>query len=207
MKVILVGGFLGSGKTSVVLQMARYLTGVADTAVSSAVSGKAPETRVVIIENEIGEVGIDDRVLEASGLQVQGLFSGCVCCTLSGELVTTLRQIKETINPQYLIMEATGVAYPQTIREVLDEAFTNMDCTICCITDAGRWKRLSTALENVIRPQLSGADLILINKIDLVDAAALAAVETSIRAINGQAACFPVSALKPVDTAIWDRLR
>ncbi|GHU96749.1 hypothetical protein FACS189483_00600 [Spirochaetia bacterium] len=204
MKVILVGGFLGSGKTSVVLQMARYLTGVADTADSAAVSGTA---KVVIIENEIGEVGIDDRVLEASGLQVQGLFSGCVCCTLSGELVTTLRQIKETINPKYLIMEATGVAYPQTIREVLDEAFTNLDCTICCITDAGRWQRLSTALENVIRPQLSGADLILINKIDLVDAAAFTAVETSIRAINGQAACFPVSALKPVDTAIWDRLR
>ncbi|GHU07797.1 hypothetical protein FACS1894151_02680 [Spirochaetia bacterium] len=196
MKIILVGGFLGSGKTSIVLQMARYLTGKAETA----------GTKVAIIENEIGEVGIDDRVLQGAGFQVRGLFSGCVCCTMSGELVVTLRDIIKNLNPEYLIMEATGVAYPSNIKEVLEEAFSDLNCKICCIADAGRWQRLLIPLQNIIRPQLEGADIILINKIDLVDGAALEAVDASIKNLNPGSACFHVSALKPVDTAIWDML-
>jgi hypothetical protein len=88
LETIIVGGFLGSGKTSVVLQLAKYLTG----------GGTDRKVKLVIIENEIGETGIDDKVLSGAGYEVQSLFSGCVCCTLTGELVSSFRKIiKESV--------------------------------------------------------------------------------------------------------------
>jgi G3E family GTPase len=197
MKVILIGGFLGSGKTSTVLQLARYLVG--DQPVT--------DTKVVIIENEIGEVGIDDQVLAGAGYDVKGLFSGCACCTISGELIITMRNIEQQLNPEYVIMEATGVAYPDGIKEVLDEGYQNqLPIKVCCLADASRWKRMVIPLKNVIEPQLEGADIILINKTDLVTAEVLSDVDNSIKSFNGDAAVYHISALQPIDTAIWDQL-
>ena len=194
MKVILIGGFLGSGKTSAVLQLARYLVG----------DGPVDKPRVVIIENEIGEVGIDDKVLAGAGYDVKGLFNGCVCCTMSGELVYTLQKIEKNINPEYVIMEATGVADPDGIRKVLDEGYAaRLPIKICCIADASRWRRMLIPLGHIIKAQLDGAHVILINKTDLVDAAALAEVDASIKSFNGDAVIYHISALKPIDTAIW----
>ena len=77
MKMIIMGGFLGAGKTSLVLQMARYLAG----------RNPDKQAKVVILENEIGEVSIDDKILKSGGFEVQTMFSGCVCCTMAGELM------------------------------------------------------------------------------------------------------------------------
>jgi G3E family GTPase len=161
---------------------------------------------VVILENEIGEVGIDDQVLENAGYEVRGMFSGCVCCTMSGELAINMGRIIRDIHPDYIIMEATGVAYPRNIKETL-EAALHLDCRICCIADAKRWQRLLLPMAYLIQTQLEGADLILINKIDLVDDQTLKAVEASLRGVNGQAKYFYVSALQPMDTTIWETLR
>jgi len=195
MRVIIVGGFLGSGKTSVVIQMARYLVG--DTV--------EKEAKVVIVENEIGEVGIDDRVLKNEGYKVQGMFSGCVCCTMSGELVVNISNIRKNLNPDYIIMEATGVAFPSSIKEMLVGSL-NLDCKICCITDAKRWKRLLIPMGSMIKDQLDGADIILINKIDIVDKETLNAVDESLRTFNDKAKRFHVSAMQKIDDSIWSEL-
>ena len=75
MKVLILGGFLGSGKTSLLLQIAYYMTG--------HLSGDK-KYQVVILENEVGEEGIDDKLLRGNGYQVENLFSCFACCTLSG---------------------------------------------------------------------------------------------------------------------------
>ncbi len=69
MKLIVVAGFLGSGKTSLLLEIARHLVDDGRT--------------VAVIENEIGEVGIDGRLIAEQGLVVRELFGGCICCTLA----------------------------------------------------------------------------------------------------------------------------
>lgn len=186
---------MGSGKTSVVLQLAKYLVG----------GGTDRPAKLVIIENEIGETGIDDKVLSGAGYEVQGLFSGCVCCTLSGELVNSFRKIIKDIAPEYLVMEATGVAAPANIKETLARNL-NLDCKICCVTDAKRWPRLLNAMKNMVRDQLDAADLILINKTDLVDADTLAAVEESLKTYNNQAGYFQVSAKAKIDDSVWQAL-
>ena len=98
MRIIILGGFLGSGKTSVLLQLARYL--VDKEKESSA------EFKVAIIENEVGDVGIDDKVLVSEGFSVSNLFAGCACCTLSGELVYSIRNIGKELNPEWLIIDS-----------------------------------------------------------------------------------------------------
>jgi len=196
MKILILGGFLGSGKTSVVIQLARYIV------------GNNPEnaTKVVIIENEIGEVSIDDKVLRGDGYEVANMFSGCVCCTMSGELVIGLHNIMRDFNPKLIIMEATGVAYPHNIRETITQSMPNVDCVVTCITDAKRWKRLIRPMEMLLKDQLYTADVILINKVDLVDESTLAEVETSIKTFNDIANFFKISAEKQIDTKVFDAM-
>lgn len=196
MKVIILGGFLGSGKTSVVIQLARYVIG----------NSTENKTKVVILENEIGEVSIDDKILQNSGYEVANLFSGCVCCTLAGELVLGLHNIIQDFDPELIIMEATGVAYPENIRKTINLSLPDLDCSITCVTDAKRWLRLLRPMEMLLEGQLDAAEVILINKVDQVDDDTLSTVEESIRTFNDDAAFFKISAAQTIDPIIFDAM-
>lgn len=193
MNIIILGGFLGSGKTSVLLQLAGHLIG----------NQPSNTTRVVILENEIGEVSVDDSLLKKNGYQVTNLFSGCVCCTMSGELILNLHRIRTDFNPELIIMETTGVAFPDNIRQTINQSLPELTVQVTCITDAKRWLRLLQPMEMLLEGQLEAADVILINKIDLVDDQTLSEVETSIRSFNDHAKCFRISAAQPIDPVIW----
>ena len=108
MRLLLISGFLGSGKTTLLLEIARRLA--------------AGSQKIAIIENEVGEVGIDGQYLRREGLEVQEMFGGCVCCTLSVDLVTTLKKLDRLVRPETVILEATGIARPgdivPTVRQV-----------------------------------------------------------------------------------------
>ncbi|MEA4807413.1 CobW family GTP-binding protein [Acetobacterium wieringae] len=192
MKILILGGFLGSGKTTVLLQLARYLV---------AQSPGDRQTRVAIIENEIGQIGIDDKVLRGSGYEVRDIFSGCVCCSLNSDLISGIQEIKKTADPHWLIIEATGVAFPDKIAESL---FLNLGVTarIVTIVDAKRWQRIRIPLANLIEGQLNDAELILINKTDLVDAAELNAVKKDLQLQNATAAMYPISGIRPIDESV-----
>ncbi len=192
MKVIILGGFLGSGKTSVLLQLAKHIVG--DQPVDAA--------KVVILENEIGEISVDDSLLKNNGYAVTNMFSGCVCCTMSGELILNLHKIRDDFSPELVIMEATGVAFPDNIRTTINQSLPELEVSVTCITDAKRWLRLLRPMELLLEGQLEAADIILINKIDLVDSPTLAAVEASIRTFNSRAEFFKISAAQAIDPII-----
>ena len=197
MKLLIMGGFLGSGKTSVLLQLAKYL------------SAKSPggDVQVVIIENEIGEVGVDDKVLSGNGsYSVTNMFSGCVCCTMSGELVSGLNKIKREIDPQLVILETTGVAFPHNIRETIQYSMPDLECRVCCVTDAKRWNRLLIPMGNLLPDQLDRADVIIINKVDKVDQAEADQVEQSIRKFNDTAVFFRICANETIDTKVFEAM-
>lgn len=181
-RILIVGGFLGSGKTSVIMRLAKYLTQIKSTA------------KIAIIENEIGEVQVDGSMIEQGGFTVQNLFSGCVCCTLSGELFDSIRQIEKELDPDIIVLEATGVAIPGSIKEKIVE-YLGADVRVCCVADAKRWMRIYRALEQLVIDQLSDADCILINKIDNLDEETLEKVEESIRKLTGGTDIYRVSAL------------
>lgn len=193
MKILILGGFLGSGKTSVLLQLAHYLV--------EQSTGKE-KIRVAIIENEIGQIGIDDKVLLGKGYKVRDIFSGCVCCSLNSDLISGIQEIRSTTDPEWLIIEATGVAFPDKIAESI---FSNLELESRVVTliDAKRWKRIRIPLANLIEGQLSDAHFILINKTDLVDEGELTEIEKELGNLNQNAVRFRISGIKPINEKIF----
>lgn len=192
MNILLLSGFLGSGKTSVLLQLAKH---IADT-----VPGDG--TKVMIIENEIGEVGVDDKVLRAQGLAVKDLFAGCACCTSGGDLLNDIALIRDTMDPAWIIVEATGVAYPKQIRESVEQCF-NIPVRILALADASRWKRLKNYMSQLLEAQIECAELAIVNKVDLVDEETAQKIADDIRGFNPTADIGFTVGNKPIDPAVW----
>lgn len=184
MNMLVLGGFLGSGKTSVLLQLAKHIIG----------EGSDKYAKVVILENEIGEVSVDDKILRSKGYTVENMFSGCVCCTMSGEMVINVKKIMADLRPDWIIMEATGVAYPYTIVETLQSSIKDIEMKVVVLADSKRWNRLLIPMRQLISDQLNGADFILINKIDMVDDDTLMQVDRSVESFNAKAQRFHINA-------------
>ena len=194
MKILLLGGFLGSGKTSVLLPLAKYLVD------HSSYEG----TKVAIVENEIGDVSIDGITLRNAGLSVTELFSGCICCTLGLELLNGLFEMEKTQNPEWVIIEATGVACPGNVRESILESLKSVSVVrTAVLCDAERMQLLLKAISSIAPQQIKDADVLLLNKIDLVDEETLAADEQTIRELNAEAPIFRVCARDGIDEAVF----
>lgn len=196
MKLIILGGFLGSGKTTVLLQMAKYLTGE---------NVKSGETKVAIIENEVGEQGIDDKLLKSGNYAVENLFAGCACCTLSGSVPGYIQKIQRELNPEWLIFESTGVGYPASIQRTIQNVL-GLDSKICIIVDAKRWIRIEKPLEQLLSGQFENADVVLINKKDLVDQETLVRVITSVAVRVPGVKLIPLSAIEPITEEMWKEI-
>lgn len=105
--VIIVSGFLGAGKTTLINQLLKEALSPAET---------------VLIENEFGEVPIDDQILSSSGIKMKTLASGCICCTLSGSFIAEIPEIVSTYHPKAIIIEPTGMASPSDLLDICNNA-------------------------------------------------------------------------------------
>jgi G3E family GTPase len=153
LNIIVFGGFLGSGKTTVLMQLARYLT--------RCPSEK--ETPVVIIENEISENGVDNQLLSRENFTVANLFSGCICCTSNAQLCGTITSLQEKYSPDWILVEATGLAYPDSIVSTIKNGL-NFCAEVLAIVDVKRWQKVLLALNDFITAQLSCASVVLLTK-------------------------------------------
>ena len=98
-KIDIVSGFLGAGKTTLIKKM-----------LSEAYQGE----KLVLIENEFGEISIDGGFLKDSGVQISEMSSGCICCSLVGDFNKALRQVHEQFAPDRILIEPSGVASSPT---------------------------------------------------------------------------------------------
>ena len=196
MKTVIFGGFLGSGKTSVLLQFARYLTNTCKS---------EKEHKVVILENEISDQGIDNQVFQNENLTVQNVFSGCICCTNSGYLVGAVKEIQNTYEPEWLLIEATGMAFPGSISDIISQ-YLNLKSSILVLVDAKRWNRVKLAMPVFAKSQVSDAKVILINKIDLVTEENLHLIEKDIEETNADSWNFKICAIQPQNDSLWKQI-
>ncbi|MBR3401231.1 MAG: cobalamin biosynthesis protein P47K [Parasporobacterium sp.] len=176
MRLVILGGFLGTGKTSVLMPVARQIVEAA---------GGGGKTRVAIIENEIGQVGIDTAFTEGAGFTTTELFNGCVCCTLASSLMDSLCQLERDVDPEWVILETTGLARPHDIAESIRRYYDeNMNTTVCITVDVNRWNRLKKVVGELLTEQIENADYVFLNKIDLADAETIAAVRKDIEELT-----------------------
>ena len=186
MKLLLLSGFLGSGKTTLLLEIARRLA--------------AGSQKVAIIENEVGEVGIDGQYLRREGLEVQEMFGGCICCTLSVDLVTTLKKLDQSVKPERVILEATGVARPGDIVPTVRQYASMVDeIQVLVLVDGPRFEMLLEVMNPLVTAQIGAADIVVINKIDEMDEAGIDGIRRSVNDLNEKIRVVAISAEQKIN--------
>jgi len=171
--LILLTGFLGSGKTSFLRHFIEYQS--------------QRSHFVAIIQNEIGAIGLDGKLVDYTVTEID---EGCVCCNLSGSLNKAVRGMLAEFQPDAVIVETTGLANPLNLLEDmagLDE-LVRFDCTLTMVDALNMEQTLATHALAV--DQIRAADFLLLNKKDLVTAEHLDRMHERIRTINGRAPIF-----------------
>jgi len=164
MDVIILAGFLGSGKTTFILRAME----------SGAFSGR----RTAVIVNDFGSVGIDGEVMSRHGLQVKEMAAGCICCTLGMDLAVAVNGMMAAYAPDVLIIEPSGLADPQAVIDALaaHPATGTLAVRTIAIVDALRFHAIVKALQRPFSAHLRAADAIIVNKVDAVGPADLESI-------------------------------
>lgn len=170
--ISIVTGFLGSGKTTLL----RYV-------LERGLDGR----RVALVVNEIGDIGFDGRVVEGLNIgRMIELTSGCICCAIGTDFLLAVEEIIETVAPDLIIVETTGVAEPWNLIRQVRASGLPLDAVVTLVDAANIEHELDLA--QVARWQIRAADFLVLNKCDLVTEEALARVRALLREQNSRAA-------------------
>lgn len=156
MHINLINGLLGSGKTTVLLNLLEQRT---------------KKDKVVVLVNEFGEIGIDGDLLSKKGADVVELPNGCICCTLTSDLRSQIATIAQDFCPDQLFIEPTGIATIKNLLVVLRSLSLEKyieSLTITVVLDASTFEEIMSQNRGFVETQLEMADIIILNKCDLL---------------------------------------
>ena len=184
-KVTIISGFLGAGKTTFIKKL-----------LEQVYAGQ----KVVLIENEFGEIGIDGGFLKDAGIQITEMNSGCICCSLVGDFGKALIKVSKEYAPDRIIIEPSGVGklsdVVAAVERVKDEASLELDCFLT-VADATKAKMYMKNFGEFYNDQIEHAGTIVLSRTQNMDAAKLEASVALIRDKNAEAAII---------TTPWDEL-
>ncbi len=170
--VTIITGFLGAGKTTFLNRLIQDNT----------------TTRFAIIENEFGEIGIDNELVIGSDEQIFEMSNGCICCRLNGELIQFLDQFVEKVDLiDHLIIETTGIAEPDSVAAAfvsnpnIQQTF-RIDSVVCLVDGQHTVQHLTEREE--AKRQITFSDLLLISKVDQIHDSELESLKIALRSIN-----------------------
>lgn len=190
--ILLVAGFLGAGKTTVVNRLLTHAEG----------------SRIAAVVNDFGSINIDAELIAGASDGVISLANGCICCSLEGDLLRTLATLlRRDPRPDRIVIETSGVADPADIvRNLMDPVIWReapLETVLCVVDASGPVAALDDAL---LRSQVRAADIVALSKADLVDAPALGQVRAAVAAIRPGAVVveavhgeLPMALLFPAD--------
>lgn len=160
-------GPLGSGKTTL-------LRHILDTV----------SRKIAILMNEFGEIAIDSKIIAGKNIQMADLGGGCVCCSLLGEFEAAVDEIIDTVDPDIIVVETTGVAEPDALVFDIQESLTKVRLDgVVTVIDADAMVKYPS-VGHTSRIQIEAGDTIILNKIDLVSESELKAIEEKLHSLN-----------------------
>jgi len=191
MRMMIIGGFLGSGKTTIVSQIVHSIIDAGGTA--------------AIIENEMGQTGVDQQLVAEAGVKVTPLFGGCVCCQISGSLISAMVKIRDEIGPDWLIVETTGLAMMSGMMETL-QRYGEKDIPLSLVTvvDAARWPVLIVGLRPLMENQVGGVDVVIVNKCDVAEN--IENTVSQIQALTPSTTVLTASATNSKPNELWAKI-
>jgi len=185
MKITQVAGFLGCGKTTLMLKLSQALA-------------EGGERKVAMVVNEIGEIPVDGKIIEESGMRVKDIGGGCICCEVATTFAKTIYALYKDFGPDHVMVEPTGVAVPHQVK--LAARMSGRDTKIymgpaVVLFDATRPAELldMDMLGRLVTTQVKDADVIAISKVDAVERAAVDESRTKVRQINSKAEVLELS--------------
>jgi G3E family GTPase len=179
LQILLIAGFLGAGKTTLIRHI---LT-----------SPYGQRKKVAVLVNEVGKIGLDGALLSGLDVDVVEMTSGCICCSIKTDFFKAVQEIHRRFAPDTLIVEPTGVAQPGEILEILSQPPLKEFCrlrNIVTIVDAHFFKA-KEMLGSFYDRQILGADIVLLNKIDLVGEETAREIQARLGQMNPRARIFP----------------
>ena len=184
-KIDVISGFLGAGKTTLIKKLFQ---------------SRLKDEKVVLIENEFGEIGVDGSFLKESGVEIKEINSGCICCSLVGDFSKSMKEIVEKFNPDRIIIEPSGVGKLSDIIKAIEKVEEPLKINIVAtVVDGGKCKMYFKNFGEFYDDQIKQANTIVVSKTDkLSDEKVLAAVEL-IKSLNEHATVVttPVTELDP----------
>lgn len=184
-KVDIISGFLGAGKTTFIKEL-----------ISKVYSGE----KMVLIENEFGEIGVDSRFMQDAGIEVTEMNSGCICCTLVGDFARALKQVVDTYHPDRIIIEPSGVGklsdVAKAVSDMQKEAQIEVDSLIT-VVDGKKAKMYMKNFGEFFDNQIEYANTIVLSRTQMMDEAKLKECIELLREKNEDAA---------IVTTEWDKL-
>jgi G3E family GTPase len=179
MDIFLVTGFLGAGKTTLIRRL-----------LTSEIEGVG---KTAVLVNEVGQLGIDGTLLSGRDVDIIELTSGCICCTMKTDFVRAVLEIHDRVGPDFLLVEATGVAQPGDILDLLFEPDMKEFCRIrglVTVVDA-EFFEARELLGSFYNNQIRSAETLILNKVDLVAPETLQEIEALLREMNPGALIIP----------------
>ena len=184
-KIDIFSGFLGAGKTTLIKKLIR-----------ESFAGQ----KVVLIENEFGEIGIDGGFLKESGIQINELNAGCICCSLVGDFRAALQQVVEQYHPDRIVIEPSGVGKLSDVTRAVEGVAEHLDVQLSSfvtVADVNKVKMYMKNFGEFYDDQISHASCILLSRTQTASEEKIAAAVAMLREKNPTAT---------IVTTAWDEL-
>lgn len=174
MKIDIISGFLGSGKTTLIKKL---------------LADELCKEKIAIIENEYGEVAIDGNLLRNDKIEVKEITSGCICCSIKGDFRDSMHEIVAKYSPDRIIVEPTGVAkLSEIIESVKDAKVPKANINIVAtIVDVNNFSAYLRNFGEFYKNQISNAKLILLSRVSNISESELLKINEEIRKLNSSA--------------------
>ena len=165
-------GFLGAGKTTLIRKL-----------IAEAYQGE----KLVLIENEFGEIAIDGGFLQDAGVEITEMNSGCICCTLVGDFTKALRKVMEDYAPDRILIEPSGVGKLSDVAKAVERVEGAHIGAKVTVVDAGKAKMYMRNFGEFFNDQVASADLIVLSRTDTASEAKVLAAAELLKGLNGHA--------------------